>query len=920
MIKIFNSIEVLNQLLGKYKSNKSIGDYRIILGANNYIYVYIKGNEAQEVISKLKTFSNLRYKFIAHHEYDDYDIYFKEKHSIDVHSSRLRLDNLINTNSKSEKFSVPVVTFYSYKGGVGRSTMLATYASTLAIKKKWKVAILDCDFEAPGLNNFYLEDPSILYNKNGLVEYFLDSEISENLSISNYCREVSKKFSGDGAIYVFSAGNLNTQDNIGKIFETDLDHYLNGLTRLDFFNKETIVQRFSELINSICTELSPDIILIDSRTGFNDIFGIAALRLSNIVVGLFGGNAQSQPGMEFFLNLLKRPEHPILLVVNSIIPNTGKIKAFKLFQERLNCYLEKISRSHDTELLGSITVDAFPNGHNEILENIGMPTDSYEDYIHMIQSGAFYDYNNIFDKITEYSLEVKSNTKPKHQEANERDIITLKKQLLSNIATNLPSLYAESIPDFEKEITNNRYFFRKSMEDLFNADKFLVIGNKGTGKTYIYRSLGHDKVVKALQERANKTEFEYKFIQVFNETYCFDTIKLDGQYKPENADLFFERFWKIYIWCAIMSNKPYGYQSTINIHSIKDDTETAEYFKKKINDSSFIMQIEQDLLSLDKFLKEQQNRRLTFIFDGLDQIVKPVKWSERIAPLINLCKKMSYTCISPKLFIRSDLYNKIGNINNKNDLNNRIIYIEWTREEIFAYFFKFVLSHSKAEFFKLIKAYNQYPIESIQSTINAIEASGDQPPLEEFILRQLCASFFGKYADTNSSHKFGESYDWFYNNLMNANETISLRPFIDLISISVRSAIKDDSSPQPILPSLYYTNGRNRAEAVEKHFMDLAKEQGNQDLEIVFDYIKNKAPIKFKRVQLSKREFIDLLDLIIKNGDLKECTDRDSIIELLIVNGVIKDHFIRLYDGPHINYKFALLYKYYLGLKSNRKR
>ena len=77
MIKIFNSIEVLNQLLGKYKSNKSIGDYRIILGANNYIYVYIKGNEAQEVISKLKTFSNLRYKFIAHHEYEDYDIYFK---------------------------------------------------------------------------------------------------------------------------------------------------------------------------------------------------------------------------------------------------------------------------------------------------------------------------------------------------------------------------------------------------------------------------------------------------------------------------------------------------------------------------------------------------------------------------------------------------------------------------------------------------------------------------------------------------------------------------------------------------------------------------------------------------------------------------------------------------------------------------
>ena len=43
------------------------------------------------------------------------------------------------------------------------------------------------------------------------------------------------------------------------------------------------------------------------------------------------------------------------------------------------------------------------------------------------------------------------------------------------------------------------------MEDLFNPDKILVLGNKGTGKSYIYRSLREKSIVNALQKRANKT-------------------------------------------------------------------------------------------------------------------------------------------------------------------------------------------------------------------------------------------------------------------------------------------------------------------------------------------------------------------------------------------------------------------------------
>lgn len=85
--------------------------------------------------------------------------------------------------------------------------------------------------------------------------------------------------------------------------------------------------------------------------------------------------------------------------------------------------------------------------------------------------------------------------------------------------------------------------------------------------------------------------------------------------------------------------------------------------------------------------------------------------------------------------------------------------------------------------------------------------------------------FFGRYADTNNSARFGESYEWFFKNLKNANDTISLRPFIDLISEALDHALTEDKTDTPILPQYFYTFGQTRSKAVENHFHDLASEK-----------------------------------------------------------------------------------------------
>jgi Mrp family chromosome partitioning ATPase len=64
---------------------------------------------------------------------------------------------------RTEKSPGRIVTFYSYKGGTGRSMSLANVAWLLALAGK-KVVVIDWDLEAPGLHRYFhpfLSDPQL---------------------------------------------------------------------------------------------------------------------------------------------------------------------------------------------------------------------------------------------------------------------------------------------------------------------------------------------------------------------------------------------------------------------------------------------------------------------------------------------------------------------------------------------------------------------------------------------------------------------------------------------------------------------------------------------------------------------------------------------------------------------------------------
>lgn len=945
MIKLFNQFNDTLKKLKSLKSNGQITDFRIFLRINNDIDVFILTDD-NSFVQNIIDNENIRLTIINKNEFENDSYYrdiFETKKMLNISNGRRRFVNLLDYSDNDYTPPCPVVTFYSYKGGMGRSTFIAAAASHLAFHEKKKIVIIDCDFEAPGFTNFFLEEPAFPKHHNGVVEYLLDEEVDETIEVSQYMWEVSDKFSGNGEIRIMPAGNLDDETFISdEEFRTSKEHYLEGLARLDFASNEYIFGKFKDMIENIYQNIKPDLIFIDSRTGFNDVFGLTAMKMSNFMVGFFGITVQNTPGLHFFIDVINQIKKNFTGILVNSFSNHDDYKDFKTI---VNEYTVNISgdeensnnSENDNLEFGSINIDTFFFEQNNVLARLGTPNERINDFIALIEDKSLgRNYLNIFERILALSrnLNTTINEKAKQIEKlstsienkqieqedgaiSKEQAIELKKNILHNLMENWPDMYAENI-DFADEYSANRYFFRKCMQDLFNLNRFLVIGSKGTGKSYIYQSLKNENIVNELKRKANKTNFDYLFYPLIDkkENFLFVTDEFDD-FNIEHSDLFYKRFWIVYTWNALMitaKKNNLGYKSNIDFFDIKNDTKTAKLFNDIISNPDKLIAVEEDLERLDKYLVTT-NKYLIVIYDNLDEMVKPHKWDKQIAPLLNFWKFTSYKRIFSKLFVRKDLFDKIAGITNIEDLRNNAIDIEWSKEEIFAFFFKLIFAKSKEEFFTLMKLYNDFDTKTIKQ-LKAKSKNENQLPLEDSYLRKLSQTFFGQYA---GNPKYGEAYDWLYKNLMNADETISVRPFIDLLEAAIKKWDNDVKTrqwniwPIPILPYVFYTYRDVRKKAVERHFNDLAKDKGNKDLKKIFDFIDKYS--KYQYYEYNEKQLDELLNEIIKHYSDLENNTIDELKQLLLVNAIIRK--IPYRGGK--KYTFAFLYKYRLGLRGRKQ-
>lgn len=158
--------------------------------------------------------------------------------------------------------NAPAITvFYSFKGGVGRSTALAATALHLAASGE-RVVVLDADLDAPGVGSLLAAHDGATASW-GIVDYLLERRIQGEgnpLPIADYHHRYPTG-SIAGEILVFPAGAFD-------------EHYVDKLARIDYGAPSTgSVHPLVSLLNQIRQDLAPGWILVDAHDSLGDVPG-----------------------------------------------------------------------------------------------------------------------------------------------------------------------------------------------------------------------------------------------------------------------------------------------------------------------------------------------------------------------------------------------------------------------------------------------------------------------------------------------------------------------------------------------------------------------------------------------------------------------------------------------------------------------
>ena len=177
-----------------------------------------------------------------------------------------------------------ITTFYSFKGGVGRTMALVNVAVTLALRGR-RVLVVDFDVEAPGLDTFDVLRPR--EEVPGVIDFVTQYlEVGQAPAAASFIGECPVIGDQGGGLWIMPSGRNET--------------YAAKFNRIDWgalYERHEGFLLFEDLKEQWDRVIQPDYVLIDSRTGHTDTSGICTRQLPDSVVILFFPNEQNLRGL-----------------------------------------------------------------------------------------------------------------------------------------------------------------------------------------------------------------------------------------------------------------------------------------------------------------------------------------------------------------------------------------------------------------------------------------------------------------------------------------------------------------------------------------------------------------------------------------------------------------------------------------------
>lgn len=796
----------------------------------------------------------------------------------------------------------PVVAFYGFRGGAGRTTALAHVAAFLAARQVTVVAV-DLDLEAPGLHHV-LDCPAPEEDRGGLVLLRAAATAEENdlESALHLAPHIVRSGLDLGTpIRVLPAGRLSERylerlEDLG----VPLWHVAEGPSPL-----EALVTRIKE-------ELAPDVILLDCRTGLSGLAASAAFHLADIVVGFVPVSNQSLDGLEVLFKGIKaaklhRGGAPEVLIVPSMVPEGMEGRS------RLEAFLPEIERRYADFILNSKFSD---DNAEELSERIPIVREGIE-YRRGIALADTLRSDFVQRSFGTYQALVRELDGFIHAGPIKPTVAIDAGLVLEELSRDgdLGSLaFAEST---EINVIVEKFIQPADFKALTDRSIWYVVGAKGAGKTWLWQYL--------LSEVGQLAVPEVSFIAAHGPKDALLTAaalrEIEKEAKLERRQRY-GAFWLLYAANRILSKRPQLVAALTPLFQSRErqHLEALARASTASETNRALVQVlvteragtfaEELIRSLDAQLLASGDKPITLLYDGLDtgfgSDTKSIESRgrfvngliEAIEPLRGVAKRIGF-----KVFLREDIYSGIS-IQNQSHLSAATVELTWKPSDLWALALN------------LVGTSPSY-VEALRSIDPA--AGPGQWPRDEEARRALLVPLWGDEMERGNKVSTAR---FVQRRTSDGKDRLFPRTLVQLLDAAIKHQRNLAPSEDRVLRSAAILVGYNQAS--EKRVDDLRKEYSS--LGVYLDALREMKPTGTEKeieAHLKKR--------LKGSGPSPGKTKRKGapagsehvgpggwhkVIERLLEVGVLREYKRAKGAAGEKKYEIALLYRPGLGIKT----
>jgi MinD-like ATPase involved in chromosome partitioning or flagellar assembly/GTPase SAR1 family protein len=676
---------------------------------------------------------------------------------------------------------IPVVAFHSYKGGVGRTlSLVALLHGLIRQNKKFKALVVDADIEAPGLtlmaeNYGFPSENRISYADILSIIHSSETDMLFTKVVNDVARSLA------ASTITVPGTDVNTDQFFIPAYRFDyqlLDNFIHPETIISMPKRSFIIQEFFSRLGGI---LKVDAVLVDLRAGFSELSApfLFDPRVKRVFVTTT--SKQSVMGTKNILDKVysssfsQKPGTDDDAIVNMTVLLTMIPKDFDadkldgialnlLDAMQKNMPPETAGEKHDEgdTILSDMVIEAKFSDNLIHLENIDQIIESIKDSVSVLQAaetlakrivlpdGSGKEQANLIDEESRGEI-----VKKVHDIADKEitaEGLSGVKIMATGALEKLCRAYQDTIP------------------------KLVVLGAKGSGKTYIYKQLLDDLFWETFTEKILKEK---------TRTPKFVLVPVLATKNRSAMSSLLEK-------CLLNVKKKLGIDADIGtLHKNEMVLQKANTAKRTMQAAEWLEtwnKIFLGSLSAEKYSTFHEldaglaaiEKKIVFIIDGLEDIFNETVNSENSREAIkSLCQDLvnqfsEYKNIGIIVFIRNDI--------TKNS-------IQTNYEQFEKQYADYALKWSQDEALRLA-IWILAQVGFYKNRRSIIRDEKDIPKLSRSSLEDCLIPFWGLKLGRNGSNE-AFSTRWIITALSDLNLQIQARDIIRFLSFATSNYTKD---------------------------------------------------------------------------------------------------------------------------------